>query len=364
MMRITIAQRCHPFSHQIGTKMLLPKSSLVVQVFPTRIFFCDLNHQMRNFFVSLAFIGPVSGFTVELDLERGLLCVFGQTQRGYMRFLLQAEKEGVLLSMEKIPEQKVECTYSFAPHSFFLEKSSQFLIPLPWITEVVTSEERLSLGMHKSQDWDGIRRRLDFKEILPIWHRLSRWVLPTEARPHGGNVQLLDLCAEKISNRDRVKVLDAFEAFFLAAFEGVLVPRLVDTEYQGFFTHEPMSLSESPLFLLTQGGKVIRSLFFQETESAIALLPCLPPSFHCGRMTSVRSSEGHLLDFEWTKKTLRRLRLNCTKEGVVSLKLPKKVSSYRIKVGRKTIQSPPLDAEGKIHLELRAKELVHFDRFQ
>ena len=73
-----------------------------------------------------------------------------------------------------------------------------------------------------------------------------------------------------IANRERVKLLEVFESFFLASFEGVLVPRLIDTEYQGILPQE--EIKGPPLPLLTEGGKLIRSLIFQEDQGVLSLL--------------------------------------------------------------------------------------------
>src|SRR5579871_5182907 len=100
-MRITIAERLHPFSHKNGTKFLLPGTSFSVQVFPTRLDFLDLEGRVVPFNVCFEVAGPVRDFTAELDLEHGALRVFGMTRKGYMRYRVFAKKEGIWLIVEK-----------------------------------------------------------------------------------------------------------------------------------------------------------------------------------------------------------------------------------------------------------------------
>lgn len=365
-MKITIAERIHPFSHQLGTKFLLPKSSLTVQVFPTRLQFADLENPSIAFFVDLTFAGPIKEFNSELDLEHGLLRVFGKTRDGYMRYLVQAGIDGVLLTMEKIPNGIVECRHSLSPITFSLSKEEPLLIPLSLADcKGATGDERLSLGLHKAQEWESICSRLDFKEIFPLWHRLCAWMPTLRRSSHEGNYQLLEECRRKIENREKEHVLEAFEHFFLSSFEGVLTPRLFDTQYQGIlqaFAKQNTSIALLPL--LTEGGSLIRSMFFQENQNELAILPCLPAQFHCGRMTGVKTSQGSVIDFEWTKKNLRRLRLlSSASGGKACLKLPKGIASCRLKIGRKTMKHPSIDPDGKMTLLLNPGDVVHLDRF-
>ena len=105
-MKITIAERLHPFSHEIGTKFLLPKSSWAVEVFPTRLNFCDLEGKGDSFYLCFDFSGPIQGFTAELNLELGGLSVFGMTRKGHMCYRLCAKEDGIWLTMEKVPEEE------------------------------------------------------------------------------------------------------------------------------------------------------------------------------------------------------------------------------------------------------------------
>ena len=280
-----------------------------------------------------------------------------------MRYLLQAAPGGIALTMEKSPSDKVECRHSLSPQPIFLAKQENLHIPLA--IQGLTNppiQERLSLGMHKAQDWESICRRMDFMEIFPIWHRLSAWMTAGVPSKEGNGV-LLDACQKKIDDLDKVSVLDAFENFFLAAFEGVLTPQLFDTQYQGILPRVVAKEAISPLFLLTEGGQLIRSLFFQENPREVAILPCLPAQFHCGRMTGIETSQGSVVDFEWTKKSLRRLRLIAPQSGEIRLKLPKGIASCRMRVGRKTIKCPAIDSSGIMIFELNANQTVHLDRF-
>ena len=365
-MKINIAQRFHPFSHENGTKFLLPNTSYSIQVFPTRLNFVDVAGQMESFFFSLDFSGPLGDFTAELDLELGVLRVFGMTKKGYMRYIICAKKDGIWLTVEKIPEEKLILHRSFSPEPLCLSKGETLLISYPFNHfEKMKNEERLSLGIHKSQEWELIRRRNDFKEIFPFWLMLSHWIPRKDGGREQGNYLLLQECRRKINQGEKETVLTAFRHLFLAAFDGVLVPRLYDSEYQGILPEvEQKKPFSSPLPLLTEGAELIRSMFFQEKEEKIAILPCLSSEFHSGRMIGVKSLKGLTLDFEWTKKKLRRMRIFSLYEQEFLLNLPKGIQSCRIKQNQRVIKKLMTDAEGNVRLPLGANKTIDLDRFE
>ncbi len=365
-MKITIAERFHPFSHENGTVFLLPNSSFSVRIFPTRLEFIDLEGKMESFFLGFDCVGPFTDFTAELDLEQGLLRVFGMTKKGYMRYLIFAKNDGIWLTLEKIPEEKLLCRRSFPPSQLTLAKEESLLISLPFKNETLTkNQERLSLGMHKAQDWALIRRRLDFKEIFPLWLALSRWTPLRHAMSTQGNYLLIEECLQRIEHGEKQKVLESFKSLFLAAFDGVLVPRLFDTEHQGILPEVMLQNPlPAPLALITKGASLIRSLFVHGEDNFIAILPCLPPEFHSGRMIGVQALKGVILDFEWSKKCLRRLQISSIHGMNIVLKLPKGIRSCRVKKGRQALKKLSIDVDGTTVLALVPSETVEIDRLE
>ena len=256
-MKISIAKRFKPFSHTPGVKLLLPGTDQLFQVFPAKIV-ADGKE------IPLDIKGPVKNFTVEQDLERGQIRIFGQALSGYYEKIFKAP------AYEK-------------------------------------PKERLSLGVHKALDWDLVKRRHSMAEILPIWHFLGQ-VTPEKPSHREGTAALLDRSLEHL---------------FLAGFEGILSPRLIDTDEQGFDLKQPED--SDPLVLLTEGARIIRNLFLQEREDVFHILPSLPKEFHCGRLTTPS------IDMEWSKHKLRKLIVRTSKQ----LLLPKEIKRFRLKRNHK-----------------------------
>ncbi len=357
-MKIVIAERLHPFSHLPGTKFLLPKTSWAVQVFPTRLSFWDLEEMESAFSLTFDFQGPIKEFTAELNLERDALYVFGLTQKGYMRYELCSKENRLWLTMEKTPQEMVVCRKSAADDVIVLTQGkSVSLCASASNGGNLRSKERLSLGNHKAQDWDLMRRRLDCKEIFPPWFALSSAALPNQSN---GSFSLLDTCKKKIDQGDKETVLDAFENLFLASFEGILVPRLKDTDHHGIAPEEE-NHGLSAMDLLRESGRLIRSLFLQEKEGTITLLPCLPTPFHCGRMIQAKTSNGAFLSFEWSKKMLKKVAIDSNFSGELRLKFPKGVRSFRL---GKTSPVIPIDSNNEASISFEAGKTVWLDRFQ
>jgi len=106
-MRINSAARHLPFSHHPGICCPLPGSHLYLKLFPARLSFFHAGALL--FSLDLEIEGPVLDFTVQLDLEKMQIRVFGHTRKGYLRYALRREGDSVLLTCEKLPGGQLRC---------------------------------------------------------------------------------------------------------------------------------------------------------------------------------------------------------------------------------------------------------------
>jgi hypothetical protein len=343
---IPVALRFHPFSHTVGMICLLPKSSWQIQAFPTLLRFKNLEVR-GSFDVPLQLEGPVKDFTLEQDLERGVVRVFGKSQKGYFIILIEREDEGISLVFEKFPNKP---------------RKEKQLIPLKSENSSLhLSKERLSLGIHKSQDWDLVTRRQLLEEILPFWLRLGMWIPQSqEATRKFGTFTILHECEELIAQKKREEIAFTLHKALLAGFHGILVPRL-DDNYEGIVPPSQIPPYESPLPFVSKGAKIIRSLFFQETPGEILLLPFLPPEFHAGRFVHILCENGTEFDIEWSKKILRRVVIRPKVTEDISLSLQKAIRRFRV---RTTLKERGTILEKGDKLSLQAGKTLFLDRFE
>lgn len=314
-MRITIGERFKPYSHIPGTPFILPGSSLCFRIYPTLIRINNLENGKAEE-IKFTIPGPLEDFTIQQDLEAGLLRVWGKTEFGFVRYKIIAQEKGFTINVEKAP--KDVNVFPIAS-----EKASSFH-SMP--------AERLSLGVTKAQDWTLMIRRRDLAEIFPLWFRLGQSISYTSViKP--SQATLWTKCCEIVEKGTPDIILKPFEHLFTAAFEGGLSPRLEDTDFQGFSL--PVSSFTSPLPLLSEGAKLIRSLFLQVNNEVISILPALPSAFHCGRMLNITCVQWGTLDLEWTKKKIRRMIFRAQKTGDLSFIFQKNIKKFRLRTGNK-----------------------------
>lgn len=338
-MHIKIAERLRPFSHTPGTYCILPGSSLRLQIFPALIRVHDLSKAEPEEIVSfkVPVKGPIKEFTLQLDLEKGLIHIWGKSNEAFFSYSISSAQQS-----HQIVVQINKGLSSWFPETITQNKSFKILKHSKTFAPPLI--DRLSLGNHKSQDWDQVKRRGDLREILPVWLRLGQLIDSPKEIAYEGTAAFLKTCQD----------YSDFLNFFNIGFEGILSPRLTDDQHQGFeLTSPPSTLS--PLILLKEGAHVIRSLFFRIQQNDLFLLPQLPPQFHCGRFLQVCCGDWGLLDFEWSKKMMRRMVLHAEASGSINMHFPKDVRCYRLNGQIHSVEKPITVEKG---------ELYTIDRFQ
>ncbi len=338
-MQISIAERLRPFCHVPGTSTLLPGQGYQIQIFPCLIRIYDLQKKIPTLLaqLELKFKGPVQQFTICNDLEKGSIVVSGKTLEGWMRYhLISAfqREGGIRLFVERSPAKGVaiyqegRCYLLHAKEWLdFLGKGALFE---PFKIPVC---ERLSLGNHKAQDWELIKRRFNLLEIFPLVHRLGQLIpsLPLE-NCEEGTLSLLRDCQQSFLSEKPEEGEKKWYYFLLGCLHSMLVPQLEDQDYQGLIEDATCaSPNLSPLIILSEATRSIRKLFIQEAEEGLHILPYLLPSLASGRLLNVPLKKGGMISIEWTKKNIRRLILYITEDQELKINFRSGVRSYRLR---------------------------------
>ena len=342
-MKIAIAERLKPYSHTSGTGCPIPGTLWTLIAYPTRL---EMYHGSKKIILSLGIKGPVDNFTLQLDLERGSILIFGQSKEGYYRLRLEASDEGFDLYAEKTPAGGIETSQGR------LHPKDQIHFPVELTFHLAAHTERFSLGNHKEQDWDLVTRRLDLKELIPPFLNLAQKIPCIEPQP-----LQIDLPKGK-PEKNQIEPL--LRTFFQVGLKQLLVPRIHDDHYQGIDLIRSTAEAE-PYFLIQQMAQWIRSLFFTQNERRLEILPALSPEFNCGRFIGIRCPGIGTLDFEWTKFFLRQSILKAEVAGEVLFDLQKGIESFRV---RRSLRE-----KGKRHnahepLLLEPNKTYYLDRFQ
>ncbi len=338
-MRISIAERLRPFCHLPGISTIIPGLGWQVQVFPCliRMYYFKDAFPLLLTEVNLELKGPIQQFTVCNDLEKGRVTIGGETREGWVRYHLisSQQQKGLRLLIDRAPTQGILMHQGNICRQMhkneWLDIQDSISPNFSFEAYQLPACDRLSLGNHKAQDWELIKRRSTLSEIFPLWHRLGQ-LLPAINEPivEEGNLALLAACQKSLQQGRPEETQQIWLHLFQAGFHSLLVPRLKDEEYQGFSHLPPLvNVQVSPLILLTEGSRLIRQLFIQQKGKEIAILPHLLPSLPQGRLISVPLEGVGVISLEWTKKTIRQLILFAEQDQEVCLHFRSDVRSYR-----------------------------------
>lgn len=312
----------NPFSHEPGICFLIPGTIYEVQVFPTLICFYDLSGLERKKIKEVSFDveGPLKDFTVMQDLQRGCITVWSEKTRYH-----------ILPTLEVV----------------FKKKSGLILL----------EKEELFLGSYKQKEWEAVKKRGDFREIFPIWHRLGLLTNLPDRTLEEGLFSLLNETKRAIVRGRPEKILFYFKKMFLAGFRQSFVPRLYDDEHQGIAKIE--GGNATPLYFLTQGSRLISSLFFHCDADQATILPHLPPEFFSGSYKNINFAWGKL-DLQWSKKTIRNMAFSSQICAQVFFKFDSSLVSFRL---RENLKERGKIVDAKKPIDVEKGKVYFFDRF-
>lgn len=117
----------------------------------------------------------------------------------------------------------------------------------------------------------------------------------------------------------------------------------------------------SPIGLLHEGAKQIRSLFFREEENTLHLLGSLSKEFHAGCFVGLKTLYGDIVDLQWSKKQLKKVIIHPGKTRSIRLHLQKAIRSFRL---RKHVRQKGERCTREQTLELTSGQKIYLDRFQ
>lgn len=346
-MKIEIADRA--FSHAFGHKALIPGSSWYVVCFPTMFEVCSLvSSEKKCYFFSLH--GPCKGFTVEQDIARSSVRIFGHFLEGYVRFSFIKSASEVLFMVEKAPLE--ELAYGTAPGIYTGKwRVKQIGFRLSDSLSPVSSE-RLYLGCHKQKEWEKIRQRESLTELLPFWFRLGQMMPTREERLSSPTLAFL-----RSIDPASLDVEQLLWNAYRVGFSGGMVPRGQDEEFQGIISALPQEVL-SAFSLLSEGAALIRKLFFYQEQEESYILPHLPRSLLSGKMLGIQLSGG-VLSFEWRKAKIRQVQVLATQDMVFIPKLPPSYLSCRLCIENSDRRSW---MAGEV-CSLREGQVLFLDRF-
>lgn len=309
--KLEIREKLAPFSHLSGISCLVPLSDWVITAYPALL-------KVGALEFPIALTGPVKEFTVQMDLERNCVWIWGTAKEGQFRFKLSATEAGLFLLVDKAFKNGITVGKEL------LHRKGTLLLAAGGHTCAISPSqvERLSLGNWKAQDWDLVGRRRNFAEIAPILFMLGQKLPSTTSAS-----------------------IESPEHFFLAALSGLCAPTLQDAIYAGL-----PPFTGTPIAFLRATYETIRAYLIRD----FAILPNLPSAWDAGRVLGLQTAYG-TIDVEWTKKQIRRMIFIPSHSFDVAFQFPKEITSYRCN-GQRLTKGATFSVE--------ANKRYLFDRFQ
>ncbi len=105
-------------------------------------------------------------------------------------------------------------------------------------------------------------------------------------------------------------------------------------------------------------------MFFKEEGNTLFFLPCVPPDFHVGKMTHIQTSAGDEIDFEWSKKQVRRVILTVHSERKLQFRFQKHLARCRVRKSLKDRGKSCTLLEEQLKLDLPHPCKLILDRFE
>lgn len=259
-----------------GTQVLLPGSTDVVIPYPTYYVVKSLTTGEERK-VLLETSGPVDDFCARADVETGEVSIEGRTRKGFFRELVQKK------STAKKP--------------------------------------RLSFGSHKGLNLPQVLDRESMIELVPLLFAASY------GYPQGIE-RTPSLLKDFQDETDRLKLFGHLRDILRAGFTGVFAPHQND-----FWGYEHKVSNLAPVEFLGTLSASIQSLFLEESNNTLVVLPKLPIEAASGRFIDIPTSFG-IVHLEWTKKKLRRLFIEAKINHELRLVLPQGLSRFRVRTSK------------------------------
>ncbi|CDR34963.1 hypothetical protein [Criblamydia sequanensis] len=337
-MHIRINDRFRPFTRKPGTLLLIPGTSLGVKIYPAKLFFFELDSKTPNplFEMDLNFEGIASRFLALADLERGRIQVqFNTSQGERVVYRLLREENKILFVFDKKPSSL----------TLWLNKNPTieeefFVLPYSPKGEQIPVKERLSLGVNKAQDFDKIKERSSLKELIPLWFFLG------SLTPRGKDP------LQSFSKKEELE--DFLEKTLQLEFSGILAPDASKTSY---LAPHNKPLEHSPFSILNEGYLLIKSLFIQETEDTLFILPHLPPFCKTGRLKAALTNG--FIELEWRKHKVLKLIYHSFEDQKLNLKMGTLIKQCRFSDSKES----KINITNFLNISFKKGHSYYFDKF-
>lgn len=345
-MQIKIKQKFYLLSHEIGSLFLFLNTSYVVQIFPGKLKFQDLNSK-KAFDIDIYFEGPVLDFTINQNLISGYIDVSFHTQKGFLAYKLLTKNGEAFLYLTKAFQKEIEVFFD----KKLIIKEKQ-LLSLPFQAKHLQPQEILSFGVFKKPDIQMIRKRDFLQEILPILFLLAQFY---NDKKFLVKKELFKNLLQNIFDKQKELLEQNIIKVIKTHFSKYFIPRIKDEDYQNVDC--TLKSIDNPLDLLSNFYFVIKQMFIRYEKNRLYLLPCMLKNFHHGK-ASFQEPFG-FIELYWSKKLLKKAVIRPIQDIKIKMVLQSKIKTFRMRCDKKDLQCKNQD-----EIFLKKDQLYFLDRFE
>lgn len=351
MGRIEIRHKLKPFSTLAGIEVPFPQVERVFQIYPTKVLI-EKNEKVE-LELDWKFESRVTQITTFFDLVHQRIEVQLKLESGVVHYDLLLNDKGLCVCLKRNTTKSASLKVGNKPFKKIKPSSVEHLLPTKHVA--LDSLEVLSFGSHKKQELEPLLRREDPKEILPLLFALGQ-MCPASDTKSIGHLKRVKDAKVALKKNQHDQVLSIIKPLFASAFSGLFVPHLDDVFY--WEGGQAVDKGLSPFSLLKALYELIRSFIIESKNGSVSVLAHLPPELFCGRAISFHV-HGCIVDIEWTKKALRRMRIQAKENTSFCLNFQKSIQKCRLKVNNRSATFK----SGEI-ITLEKSKTYYFDRFE
>jgi len=332
----------------MGVDVFIPSTALIAKIFPSKLV---IGKHVIDFDIH----GPITDFTVELNLEKGRVEWYLKCKEGFIAWHLYALDTTIVLELRRGPQEGVNTYYE---KTICLEPRDKLTLDISKRFGAKKSFERLTCGISKKQEIEAIFSRKKIEEFLPFCFFVSQYAEQKVKKIEGGIADMILLAEEAILAKNRIQLSKIFEEMFSISFYDLFVPTLEDRMHQNVFKNK-VKKGVIPFDLFGHWYHLIKKCFIDLKGSTLHLLPCLPKDIPCGTFSKIQFKDIEV-DLSWRKQRVLKMAVFAKKQTVLTLDLPEKAKSFRL---RKNLKEKGLIYPIHQAVSLEANTLYYLDRF-
>lgn len=339
------------YSEKPGVQIPWLASCELLQFYPSLLRIEDSQSQVHE--IQIQSEETLNSFKIFYDLLKDQIEVFLESTNHFYHFVLSREAKQWLLNLKRA-SQPLQITLN--EYKQKVSQGETFLIEAMHMERLKKTKEVIFCGEHKKSEVEAIFKRSDVREYLPFLFLMAQNNSFQEFKKTSSFKNHLAL-EKALESHQHNHLIAPLNHLIKTNFSDFFVPHVGDP-FSWSFEEKDSENTMDRFNLLGSLYPLLRRFFLLKKQTQLFFLPHLPAELHCGK--ALQFQEEHLcIDFEWSKKQLKRILLKPSRDQVLTLHFPSKMKHCRIQVDNNS----SFFQNGE-QIALQANKNYQLDRFE